>query len=84
MNFREKKILNTHILLIGGKAMIDTRRQDDQIILLDAQADPLVILATDVKVPGAVEDIPNLLVLVQMLVEEGANLGLVRRTEGGR
>lgn len=38
---------------------------------------PLVVLAADVEVPGAVADVPDLLVLVEVLLVERLQPGLV-------
>jgi hypothetical protein len=40
--------------------------QDEQVPRLDADADPAVLRVAHVKVPAAVQNAPNLLVLVQM------------------
>ena len=40
----------THIALIGCKAMVNAGGQDEQVILVDANAHPLVVLAAHVKV----------------------------------
>ena len=48
--------------------------------LLQVNPHPLVALVAHVKVARAVPDVPDLLVLVQMLVEEGLDLGLVHVT----
>lgn len=57
--------------------MINACRQDDQIILDKLDANPLVALVAHVKVPGTIANVPDLLVLVQVLVEELAHLRLV-------
>ena len=50
--------------------MIDTTRQDDQIALLKPDPDPVVTLASDIKVACAIQNVPDLLVLVQVLAKE--------------
>jgi hypothetical protein len=65
------------VVLIDGEAVIDAGGQDDEVALLDAEADPLVVARAHIKVAGAVEDVPDLLVLVQVLVEEHVDLALV-------
>lgn len=45
--------------------------------LLQEYANPVILLAAHIKVPAAVANIANLLVLVQMLLEEASDLGLV-------
>ena len=66
--------------------MINSSRHDHQIIGLKPDANPIVVLAADVKVAAAITDVPDLLVLVQMLVEEGLDFVLVvgqqRRGDG--
>lgn len=57
--------------------MINPRRQNNQIILLQRNAHPPVPLITHVKVPPPVAHITDLLVLVQVLVKEGLHFRLV-------
>ena len=61
----------THVLLISSKPMIDPRRHNHQIPLLQPNPHPIVLLAPDIKISSATEDKPDLLVLMQMLREEG-------------
>jgi hypothetical protein len=58
--------------------MIDTSRENNQIILRQLDPHPFVLLATHVKVSLAITDVADLLVFVQMLVEEHLHLVLVR------
>ena len=67
----------TYISIISSKPVIDASGQDDQIILDELDADPLVPFVAHVKVARAIPDVPDLLVLVQVLVEELLDLGLV-------
>jgi hypothetical protein len=67
----------TYILRISGESMIDTRRQNYEITLLHGDANPVVLNATDIKIAISIEDIPNLLVLMQVLVKEHLHLILV-------
>lgn len=62
--------------------MVDARRQDDQIVLRQPDAHPLVLLAADVEVALAVADVPDLLVLVEVLGEEHLHLVLVHVAHG--
>lgn len=62
--------------------MVYPRRHDDQILLLEPDPDPIVPLVPHVKVPCAVQYVPDLLVLVQVLVEEHLDLVLVRLAHG--
>jgi hypothetical protein len=57
--------------------MIDAARQDDQIALFKPNPDPVIPLAADVKVARTIQDVPNLLVLVQVLTEESLHFFLV-------
>lgn len=66
---KEKKKI-TYILLISRKPMIDTRWEDDQIILLERNAHPLVLFSSNIKVSRSIDNVSDLLVFVQMLVEE--------------
>lgn len=50
--------------------MEDARREDNQVVLFQADTHPLIAQAPHVKESLAVHDIPDLLVLVQVLVEE--------------
>ena len=61
---------NTYILVIRGKTVVDTSRQDDQIILAQPNPNPFIFLTPDIKVTLSVADIANLLVFMQMLAEE--------------
>lgn len=67
----------THILRIGGEAMKNATGQDDQILLLQPDPHPLILLAPHIKKPLPIQDVPNLLIFVQMLVEEHVHLFLV-------
>lgn len=70
--------MKTYVSLVGGEAMIDARREHDQIILLQFDPQPLVGLAAHVEEASTIEDVSDLLVLVQVLAEEDPQLGLVR------
>jgi hypothetical protein len=61
---------STYVLRVGRETVVDTRRQHDEILLLEADAHPLVLLTADIKVALSVQDVANLLVLVKVLVEE--------------
>lgn len=56
--------------------MIDARGQDQQIPLLDRNADPLalLIILPDIEIARAVNHKPDLLVLVQVLLKEDFEL----------
>lgn len=82
----QKKVLSTHVRLIRREPMINARGHDHQVVFLEPDPHPLVALAAHVEVASAVEDVPDLLVLVQVLGEEVLDLGLVlgqrRRRDG--
>jgi hypothetical protein len=40
-----------------------------------------MFLTSDIKEPASTQNVPNLLVLVQVLFEEGLDLGIVHLTE---
>jgi hypothetical protein len=63
-------ISTTHIFLICRKTMIDTSRHNHQVTLLQRNPDPIVILASYIKISAPINDITDLFVLVQMLMEE--------------
>jgi hypothetical protein len=64
--------------------MIDARRHDHQVALLEPDAHPVVALAPDIEVSRSGQDVPNLLILMQVLVEEILHLLLVARERRGR
>lgn len=74
---RGKSVSITYVLLIGREAMVDASGKNNHIILDQVDADPLVLLASDVEVALAVNNIPNLLILVQVLGKEHLHLVLV-------
>lgn len=53
--------------------MVDASRKNDQVILLDIDADPFVPFAANIEVPIAVQNPADLFVFVQMFVEEHAH-----------
>lgn len=57
--------------------MVDAGRENDEVVLGELDAHPVVILAAHIKVSLPVADVTNLLVLMQVLVEEGLDLFLV-------
>ena len=62
--------------------MVDTSRQDDQIVLAQPDPNPFVLLAPNIKVTLSIADIANLLVFMQMLTEERLYLLLVDVSQG--
>lgn len=63
--------------IIGDKSVVDACRKDDQVSGEDVQTDPPILCIPDVKVPRAFEDIPDLLILVQMFLEKLGHAFLV-------
>jgi hypothetical protein len=63
--------LVTYVLLISSKPMINATGQDNQIALLQPDPHPVISLTPDVEVPRTVQNVPDLLIFVQMLVEKG-------------
>jgi len=70
-------VKTTYILIIRRKPMVNTSRENNQIILTQSNAHPLILLPTNIKVPLPIANVPNLLVLMQMLTEERLHLFLV-------
>lgn len=64
--------------------MIDARRHNSQISLLQSESDPIITLAPHIKVTCSIEDISDLLIFVEVLVEEDFDLFLVVGESGGR
>lgn len=64
--------------------MVDAGRQDNQVVLLEANAHPFVRGVAHVKVASTTAHVADLLVLVQVLVEEALDLGLVDVAHRGR
>lgn len=76
--------LCSYIFFVRGETMVDASRQNDHVVLLQPDAHPVVVLAAHVKVAGAVADVSDLLVLVQMFVEEGFYFVFVHGAHGVR
>jgi hypothetical protein len=64
--------------------VVNARRHNHKITLLEPQAHPVVILAPDIEVSSTSQDIADFLVLVQVLVEESLHLILVAGKQLGR
>jgi hypothetical protein len=75
-----RRKLTTDILLVSGEAMIDACRQDNQVILFQPDAYPIVPFAPHIEESLAVENISDLLVLMQMLVEKHFDLVFIHIT----
>lgn len=57
--------------------MEDAGGQDDQVVFLNQNADPMILAIADIEEALAVDDVSNLLVFMQMLHEEHLDLGVV-------
>lgn len=68
---------SSYVVVGGCEAVVDSRWQDNQIILLQLNSDPIVSLASNIKVSLSVPDVSDLLVLMDMLAEERLDLLLV-------
>lgn len=73
----------TYVLIIRSEPMVNSRRHNHQIALLQPQSNPRIILTPHVEVPAATQNIPDLLIFVQVLVEEGLDFLLVAGQEVG-
>jgi hypothetical protein len=73
----------THVLVIRSKPMIDPRRHNHQITLLQPQPHPRVVLAPHIEVTPTAQNVPNLLILMKVLVEESLHLFFVAGEEVG-
>lgn len=60
--------------LVQREAVVDTRRQRDQVPFSHGDPDPPVLLVPDVKVGLAVQDVAYLVVQVEVLLEEHLQL----------
>lgn len=70
---------STHIGFVCGESVVDTGRQNDEVVLAEMDANPPLILTPHVEITLAVADVADLLVFMQVLVEEGLDLVLVDR-----
>lgn len=71
------KSWQAHILCIGSESMEDPTRQNDQVLLLQPDPHPLILLAPHIKESLPIQDVPDLLVFMQVLVEEHVHLLLI-------
>ncbi len=61
-------------LVVEGEPVVDAGGKDDQVPLEDVDPQPLVGLVPHVKVPGPVQNEPDLLVVVDVLSEKDLEL----------
>jgi hypothetical protein len=71
---RDNKRGVAYVLLISGKAMVNATGQDDQVALLEPDPDPVIGLTPDIEETRAIENVPDLFVLVQVFMEEALHL----------
>ena len=63
--------------------MVDTRRQDNQVILLKPDSHPVIILTSDIEVASTVANVSDLFVFVEVLIEEHFHFVFVDCAHGG-
>ena len=73
----------TCIVRVSGESMVNPGRHDHEVVLVQLNPDPLVVLATDVEIATAVKNVADLFVFVDVLVEEHLDFCLVDVTHGG-
>jgi hypothetical protein len=74
----------TYVLGVCSKSMIDARRHNHQVMFLQPDPHPIIILTPNIKITSTIQNIPNLFIFMQMLVEEVLHFLLVDLTHGGR
>lgn len=74
----------TYVLVVCRESVVDASRHNHQIALLQLDPDPVVVLASYIEVSAPIEDVPDLLILVQMLVEEVLHFLFVTGQSCGR
>ena len=67
------------ILTVGGEPVINSRRQDNQIIFLQSNAHPIILLRAHIEESLPVEDVTYLFVFVEVLVEEHLHFFFIHR-----
>lgn len=65
------------IVVIGREAMVNTSGQNEQIVLLKSDPDPIITLRSDIEVARTITNVSDLFIFVQMLVEKHFHFGLV-------
>ena len=63
-------VLDPYVLFISSEPMIDPRGHNHQITPLQPYPHPIVLLSSDIEVSASGENIPDLLILVQVFMEE--------------
>lgn len=71
---------DTYVLIIRSEPVIDSRGQNNQIILLQLDANPLVPLVPHIKVSFSIADISDFFVLMQVFIEEHLDFVFVNVT----
>lgn len=67
----------TNVFRISSETMIYSCREKNQIVFLQPDAYPVVLLAAHIEESLSVKDVPDLLVLVKVLIEENLHLVFV-------
>lgn len=68
---------DTYIRFVCRESVVYTCRQDDHIVLLQLDPHPIIISAPNVEISLATSDVPNLLILMQMLMEKHFHFVLI-------
>ncbi len=66
--------LHPPYLPVKSESVIDTSWKYKKVILLHQDPNPAIFLVSDVKVPTSLQDEPNFLILVKMLLKEHLDL----------
>ena len=80
---KDKRKNSTHILLINRKAMIDARRQNQHIPLLDLDPHPSIVRIAHIEIPAPLENPPDLLIVMHVLLVEFVYLRFVGFAHAG-
>ena len=70
------------VVVISRKPVVDARRQDEQVVFLKPDPNPIVALRSDIEVTCAVPNVSDLFVFVQVFVKEHLHLRLVDLAHG--
>ena len=80
---KRRKESTTHVLLINREAMIDARRQSQHIPLLDLNPHPSIVRIAHIEIPAPLENPPDLLIVMYVLLIEFLDLDLVGVAHAG-
>lgn len=79
-----RKENGAYVILIHREAVVNTGGQDQEIALLDLDANPLVLRIANIEIPGSLQDVADFFVFVHVLVVEHLDLVFVDGAHGGR